>query len=471
MVSTAFSQAIKVSGTVKDAANQPVANAIVELLRAKVKDTTGADGAYSLNATPLAIGRPELSLPGMSFRKGLLEWEMTRTGLVQVEIFDPKGEILDRLTREVVSAGTYRLDLRGRVRGPNLVIVKVSIGGVTRSFPYLPTDFGAAPADLSPESLARAGARLAKVGAAVDTLQITASGFAAKRVDINSADTTVNVTLEASGDIWGGLKNPPGKSAGCGKAATLTNGRKTLTSGGTQRSLVIDIPADYDMNKPYRLFYCSHGYGGNADQVVGNNYYGLKPLATAARDPAIFISVQGLNNTWGQVDHAFFDDVSTFAKNDLCIDTTRIFVTGMSMGGMYTYSLSTTRQKRFRAGVGLAPTNYVIWLPATKLKDPIAWMQTTGMGDETCSWIENEAQMTGAKFIALEKAADNGCTLPATIPTWTSGNHICYDFQGCKTGYPVKACTFNGGHVDNARDPGSNVNWIAQESWKFFTQF
>ena len=66
-------------------------------------------------------------------------------------------------------------------------------------------------------------------------------------------------------------------------------------------------------------------------------------------------------------DHAFFDDVTTFAKDSLCIDTTRVFVTGMSMGGMYTYSLSTDRQKSFRAGVGLAPTNFLIWLPNPKL--------------------------------------------------------------------------------------------------------
>jgi hypothetical protein len=36
---------------------------------------------------------------------------------------------------------------------------------------------------------------------------------------------------------------------------------------------------------------------------------------------------------------------------------------------------------------------------------------------------------------------------------------------------PTKACTFNGGHTNIANDSGSNVNWIAEESWEFFTQF
>jgi hypothetical protein len=93
------------------------------------------------------------------------------------------------------------------------------------------------------------------------------------------------------------------------------------------------------------------------------------------------------------------------------------------------------------------------------------------MSDNTCAWVSSEAQMRGSKFIALEKAANNGCTIPAEIPIWESGAHVCYDFQGCKSGYPVKACTFNGGHVNTNSDPGSNVNWIGVESWKFFMQF
>lgn len=121
--------------------------------------------------------------------------------------------------------------------------------------------------------------------------------------------------------------------------------------------------------------------------------------------------------------------------------------------------------------MALAPANYVIWLPNPKVKDPIAWMQTTGMGDNTCPWVNNEGRKEGAKFIALEKAADNGCRVPATVPTWQSRKHLCYDFEGCRPGYPVRACTFNGGHVQSHSDPGSNTNWIAEESWKFFTQF
>jgi len=257
-------------------------------------------------------------------------------------------------------------------------------------------------------------------------------------------------------------------SAGCGKATTVTNGKKTITSTNQQRTYIIDIPTNYDMNEPYRLFYTSHWISSTSEAVRDQEYYFLKPLANAANEPAIFVAPQSDGSTWQQKDHALFDDILAFVKENLCIDTTRVFATGFSFGGMITYSLSVNHQKDIRAGVGIAPANYNIYLP-TKTHEPIAWMQTTGMGDTTCPWVNGNSTTQGAKFIAIEHATDNGCTVPSDVPTWQNGNHVCYDFQGCPAAFPVKACTFNGGHTNIANESGSN--WIATESWEFFTQF
>ena len=190
------------------------------------------------------------------------------------------------------------------------------------------------------------------------------------------------------------LKNPAVPSAGCGKATTVTNGKKTITSGGTQRTYIIDIPTNYDMNKPYRFFYTSHWISSTAEAVQQQNFYFLKPLATAANEPAIFLAPQALpgnpNGTWDtskNTDHVLFDDILAYVKANLCIDTTRVFATGFSFGGMMTYSLSMNHQKDIRAAVGIAPANYNIYVPP-KTHQPIAWMQTTGMSDGTCPWHE-----------------------------------------------------------------------------------
>jgi poly(3-hydroxybutyrate) depolymerase len=262
--------------------------------------------------------------------------------------------------------------------------------------------------------------------------------------------------------------NPPVKSAGCDKATTVTNGKKTIKSSNVDRTYIIDIPTPYDQTKPYKLFYTSHWISSTSEAVQQQNYYFLKPLAQADNQPAIFVAPQSDDGTWDKPDHALFDDILAYVKANLCIDTTRVFATGFSFGGMITYSLSVNHQTDIRAAVGIAPANYNIYVPP-KTHAPIAWMQTTGMGDGTCPWIQGNSTTNGAKFIAIEHATDNGCMVPTDIPIWKSGNHLCYDFTGCKAGYPTKVCTFDGGHTNI--DDENGKNWIPEESWKFFKQF
>jgi poly(3-hydroxybutyrate) depolymerase len=259
------------------------------------------------------------------------------------------------------------------------------------------------------------------------------------------------------------LKNPPVPSAGCGKPTTITSsgGYKTIMSSGDQRQYVITLPPNYDMNKPYRFLYTSHGQGGEGAKTQREGYYGFVDIPEAANS-SILVAASGIGGIWGAKDVPLFDDILAFVKQNACVDESRVFVLGFSFGGMYSYSLSMTRQKTIRAGIGMSPANYNIQIP-TKSHEPIAWMQSTGMSDPTCPWVNDEAKMQGAKFIAMEHSADNGCTGPDPIPTWQSGAMLCVDLVGCKAGYPTKVCTFNARHT---KPPGS-PDWM----WEFITQF
>ncbi len=319
--------------------------------------------------------------------------------------------------------------------------------------------------------------RLLLVAAALATV-VAACGAQQGGIATGSGGTPATGGAPATGGGVGGglsgtaipLKNPPVLSAGCGQPTTVTTGTKTIMSGGEQRSYIVDVPANYDMNKPYRFFFVPVWVNGHATDVQGQDYYYLKPLAMAANEPAIFLAPEPDGGHWQEKDHALFDDILAFVKQNLCIDTTRVFVTGFSYGGMFTYSLSVNHQKDIRAGVGIAPANYVVYVPP-KTHDPIAWMQTTGMSDGTCPWVHGSSTTEGAKYIAIEHGTDNGCAVPDPLPTWQSGPHLCVDFPGCRPEFPTKVCTFDGGHTNSNSDPGSNQNWIPAESWKFFTQF
>jgi poly(3-hydroxybutyrate) depolymerase len=263
-------------------------------------------------------------------------------------------------------------------------------------------------------------------------------------------------------------------SEGCGKdLSDLTSGTYTISSAGLNREYIINIPANYDKNTPYRLIFGMHCYGSSAQGVAGANYYGLKPLADRANIPVIFVAPNGTGTDtplWnqGEKDHAFFADMLALFKSKLCVDTSRVFSCGFSYGAMFSYSLSLAFQDELRAVACYAPANWNIWLP-TNTHKPIAYYQTTGTDDTTCSWVNSDADKTGGKYCVLQHIEDNGCTVPSNIPLATSGTHVTTEFSGCTEGYPVVFSSFQGGHTDT--DTENGVNWIAEETWDFFMRF
>jgi poly(3-hydroxybutyrate) depolymerase len=271
-------------------------------------------------------------------------------------------------------------------------------------------------------------------------------------------------------------KNPPRPSAGCGKdLSDLKSGTHTITSAGLSRKYIIDIPANYNKSTPYRMIFGMHMMGGNMNTVVNMNYYGLKTYADKENIPIIFVSPEGNsdNTPWrvnDNKDHIFFDDMFKLFTENLCVDTTRVFALGFSYGAMVTHSLSLNHQKQLRAVAAYAPANWNIYLP-TNTHEPIAYFSTTGTNDPICKYVNSDAKKEGGKYCVLTHLEDNGCTVPATMPTATSSTHVSSKFDGCKEGYPVIFGSFQGQHSMSEKDPGSSVNWIAKETWDFFMGF
>jgi poly(3-hydroxybutyrate) depolymerase len=285
-------------------------------------------------------------------------------------------------------------------------------------------------------------------------------------------------TTGTAGSSGGGgyaIGNPAVPSAGCGKAlpsaykAGADTTRKDMTSAGIAREYIVYIPTGYDPSKPSKLLFAWHCMGSSDTGAVQSGYYGVKQNDTGKN--TILVAPQGYTDSmpWRSDDKdvTFFDDMLKLFKSDLCIDESRVFSIGFSFGGMMTYSLSVARQKDIRAAVGIASANYNIYVTNSKTHAPIGWMQTTGVNDTTCPWSAGSSR--GAEAIAIEHGTDNGCTVPNPVPKWTSGNHLCVDFAGCKAGFPTKVCTFNGPHTDTSNEGG--VNWIYTDGWKFLAQF
>jgi len=248
------------------------------------------------------------------------------------------------------------------------------------------------------------------------------------------------------------------------------SGTYNITSAGRNRSFIIDIPSNYDKDKPYRLIFGMHCMGSSAQGTVSENYYNLKTQAEKAGIQCIFVAPQGNSDgTWGgDYEHTFFADMLKLFKENLCIDTSRIFSCGFSFGAMFTYSLSTSFQNDLRAVATYAPANYNIWLPENKHL-PIAYLQISGTSDNTCPWVNNEGAKRGGKFCVLTHAEDNGCTIPKNIPTPNGGQRVTTEFEGCREGYPVRVIVHSGGHDWQMNEQGTK--YAPVETWNFFMRF
>ncbi len=293
------------------------------------------------------------------------------------------------------------------------------------------------------------------------------------------------------------LKNKPRPSAGCGKNSTLVktksveNGdRFEMNINGENREYFITLPSNYDNKKPYKLLFAMHCMGSNAEDFVHHfadqdhpsPYYGQQKLDTEGN--YIFVAPRGDTDgmpwsMYSDKDHKFFDQLLTTMEDNYCIDTTRVFVTGFSFGSMYSYSLAEEFQERVRAVATYAVADFNIYEPHNSGKEkqlPIAWMNVHGKNDGTCPY---NTALTSALPRVLKKngkASDGDSKFTdasSEKPQEVGGSgHLCYDFKNVDERFPVKWCSWNGGHQWTAYDNGNwQSTWVPQEVRKFFEQF
>ena len=144
-------------------------------------------------------------------------------------------------------------------------------------------------------------------------------------------------------------------SAGCGKPAGLTSGRASIDVNGKTREYILSVPSNYDMNKPYRLIFGWHPWGGSAQQTQQMGL--LRALDPEQRpgDPRRArgsglpgASGLGWANAGGE-DVAFAHAMMDCFGAQLCVDQNRIFSTGFSFGAMFSFTLACTADSMQRA--------------------------------------------------------------------------------------------------------------------------
>lgn len=156
-------------------------------------------------------------------------------------------------------------------------------------------------------------------------------------------------------------------SAGCGRStAGLVLGEATeetlRTPDGLTREYERYIPSSYDPSQPLRVIIDSHGLGSNMTQERNLSGY----LQRAEIDGAIVLWGQALGTPamWQLRPGDEPDDVALVSQlldeteERLCVDRSRIYASGMSMGGLFSSALACSLNERIAAIAPVAGTAY-----------------------------------------------------------------------------------------------------------------
>lgn len=467
VLATAFSaaSAYTLKGTVKDKDDSSPIAATVKLLQKGKEAKTDRSGNFVIKEEEVSLHGSRAAIGHFSLINGILNFTQGGSAPVQVKVFDMMGNQV--LAKTLQGSGT--VDLAASIQAQGTFVAKVQMGSAQETvrfstYGYASGSFGSA------EKKA-----LHKEGDAIDTLRVVAEDYDTLFVPLAKLDTTLNLKLSKAATkktfAFGyAIGNDPTPSKGCGKDNTLKNYFK-FTGGGIEHEVYLDLPDNYDKNKPYRLVFGMHCMGGSAQNVAKNeHYYGYRDQK-GAKESTIFVAPHGYTDQmpWrcgDNKDHLFFDELLTHLNENLCVDTSRVFSSGFSFGAMYSNSLAQTFQHRLRGVVVFATADQVIYIPKNAGK-PIAWMGTVGLSDGTCP----PSMGRSARDRILKNNGPEGhtdCTSEKATE-YTGGNHVCYDYKTVDPRFPVKWCTFNGGHQWDMRENGKL--WASDIGWEFITQF
>ena len=264
--------------------------------------------------------------------------------------------------------------------------------------------------------------------AVVDAAVRDASADANAR-DASVADASTRDAGSAVADAGGPVLSP-GRSAGCGRAASGNDAfdNRSKSVNGTNRTYHVRVPASYDKDRAYPVVFRWHGTGGNG-------LSGGLDIQYASGANAIIVGADGINSGWTYGtepnDLALFDAMLDELSQQYCVDLGRVYAYGFSAGGGITNALSCKRASKLRGSAAIAGFD---------------------RGDASCdgtqvaAWFQHDVTDPAVSITQGRASRDrairrNGCT------TQTTAVNGCVSYSGCKTGFPVIWCETNGlGH-------------------------
>ena len=256
---------------------------------------------------------------------------------------------------------------------------------------------------------------------------------------------------------------------GCSCAPGADNNYSaSIVSGGLERTYSVHVGSSYDPGKPTPLVIVLHGGGGTGKGMVRLTDFN----ALADRENFIVVYPDGFEKHWNDGrgvqwqshientdDVGFISALIDRLSAELNIDAKRVYVTGISNGGMMSHRLGCELPQKIAAIAPVAsniPVNQAsVWSPSR----PVPVLIINGTEDPLERWEGGEISLGRQTFGVVLSVADtvefwvekNGCTsspvvtqLPDKDPAdgTTVGTEV---YGGCEGGAEVVLYAIEGG--------------------------
>ncbi len=240
----------------------------------------------------------------------------------------------------------------------------------------------------------------------------------------------------------------------CSGSSTLKagNNKATLQFGGRTRSYVVYVPSSLKAGSPAPLVFDFHGHGGNASQEASASGWNKK----ADQVGLLVVYPEGVDSSWNvgnccglamseKVDDVGFTRAIIEAVSKAtCIDSKRVYATGMSNGAGFVHRLGCEAAEVIAA---IAPASAdLVTDPCTPAR-PISVLAVRGLTDTMVKYEGGKTGSTGwldpgaKESLELWKKID-GCT-----GSPTTSLQYCESYTQCSAGVENTLCSLpNTGH-------------------------
>jgi len=270
-----------------------------------------------------------------------------------------------------------------------------------------------------------------------------------------------------------------------------------MQSGGLTREYILHVPPSYTGSEPVPLVLLFHGFGQPAADQLQYSEMGAK----ADAEGFIVVVPQALSSPniaeehWNFLifepgapdDIAFIGELLDALEAELCVDSARVYSTGISNGAMFSVRLACDMSDRIAAIAPVAGVYYPPWSadlaaePPCEPERPVPVLAFHGTADDTIPYAGGQIGL-GLPFhtrhieneVMPAWAASNGCGPTPAIGQATPNVRLI-TYAGCDQGADVKLYAVEGGgHVwpgadelKKGPDPADEISANAL-IWDFF---